>query len=229
MRLQSWILVSREAELCSWVVAQRSLLRMASSASCNTCCTAGLCGLAEGRGGARAVVEAGVKGEGTAGGGKAFLPPAAAPSQCSGLGTDTLAWLLLGPPLSSAPWSGVGVGAWAASCLSLTWDKAAWAFKASVWREERKTAFFEIHRLIKTGRAEDMKSKVCESGCTRVVLVNIWVQLLTWDTVFFLLSVLKQNRLDTQNKSLSPHTLLQLSYIVLFFFYWKWQHSIRPT
>lgn len=50
-----------------------------------------LCGLTGGRVGAMTVVEAGVMGEGTAGGGKAFLPPAAAPSQCSGLGTDTLA------------------------------------------------------------------------------------------------------------------------------------------
>ncbi len=90
MRLHSWILASREAELCSWVVAQRSLIRTASSASCNTGWKAALGGLTGGRGGPRAAEEAGVEGEGTAGGGRAALPPAAAPSQCSGLGTDTL-------------------------------------------------------------------------------------------------------------------------------------------
>lgn len=119
MRLQSWILDSREAELCSWVVAQRSLVRTASSASCSTGRRAALCGLTGGRAGARAVVAAGGEGEGTAGGGRIALPPAAAPSQCSGLGTDTL----LGPPLSSGAWD--GAGDWAASCLSRTWDNAA--------------------------------------------------------------------------------------------------------
>lgn len=91
MRLQSWMLASREAELCSWVVAQRSLVRTASSASCNTGWRAVLCGQTGGRAGARVVVEAGGEGEGTGGGSGGALPPAAAPSQCSGLGTDTLA------------------------------------------------------------------------------------------------------------------------------------------
>lgn len=35
IRLHSWILDSSEAELCSWFVAHRSLIRTASSASCN--------------------------------------------------------------------------------------------------------------------------------------------------------------------------------------------------
>lgn len=128
MRLQSWMLVSMEAELCSWVVAQRSLVRTASSASCNTVWRAELCGLTGGRVGARAAVEAGVDGAGATGGGRTALPPAAAPSQCSGRGTDTLAGLLRGAPLTAGGWSGAGT--WAASCLSLTWDKAAWALRA---------------------------------------------------------------------------------------------------
>lgn len=130
MRLQSWMLVSTEAELCNWLVAQRSLVRTASSASWSMFWMAVLGGLTGGRAGARTGVEDGVKGEGAAGGGKVARPPAAAPSQCSGLGTDTLAWLplVLGPPLSSggAAWA----GGWAASCRSLTCDKAAWAFSA---------------------------------------------------------------------------------------------------
>lgn len=80
------MLASSEAELCNWLVAQRSLVRTASSASCNTSRWAELCGVTEGRAGARAAVEAGVEGGGTAGGGRGVLPPAAAPSQCSGLG-----------------------------------------------------------------------------------------------------------------------------------------------
>lgn len=96
-------------------------MRRASSASCSMCWTAEICGLTGGRAGATTVVEAGVTGGGTAGGGKVIRPPAAAPSQCSGLGTVTL--LLLGPPLSSG--AADGVGDWAASCLSLTWDSAA--------------------------------------------------------------------------------------------------------
>lgn len=93
MRLQSWILDSREAELCSWLVAQRSLVRIASSASCNTGWRPAVCGITGGRVGARAGVGAGGEGDGTAGGSRRALPPAAAPSQCSGLGrgTDTLA------------------------------------------------------------------------------------------------------------------------------------------
>jgi len=86
MRLHSWMLVSREAELCSWLVAQRSLIRTASSASCNNGGITGLCGLTGARGGTRAGAGAGVVGEGTAGRGRRALPPAAAPSQCSGLG-----------------------------------------------------------------------------------------------------------------------------------------------
>lgn len=136
MRLQSWILDSREAELSSCVVAQRSLVRTASSASCNTGLMAASCGQTGGRGGATAGVEAGVEGEGTAGRGRAALPPAAAPSQCSGLGTDTLAWLLLALSLSSGAWD--SAGDWAASCLSLTWDNAAWAFRAERSKEQRR-------------------------------------------------------------------------------------------
>lgn len=48
-------------------------------------------GLTGGRAGARTGAEDGAKGEGAAGGGRVARPPAAAPSQCSGLGTDTLA------------------------------------------------------------------------------------------------------------------------------------------
>lgn len=130
MRLHSWMLVSTEAELCNWLVAQRSLVRTASSASWSMFWVAVLGGLTGGRAGVRTGVEDGVKGEGAAGGGKVTRPPAAAPSQCSGLGTDTLAWvpLVLGPPLSSAGDTCAGV--WAASCRSLTCDKAAWAFRA---------------------------------------------------------------------------------------------------
>lgn len=131
IRLQSCMLASREDALCSWLVAQRSLVKTASSASCNTGWSAVLCGQAGGRVGARGMVGTGVVGGGTAGGGRMALPPAAAPSQCSGLGwgTDPLACtVLLGPPLSSGAWGGAGV--WAASCLSLTWDNAACAFRA---------------------------------------------------------------------------------------------------
>lgn len=138
MRLHSWMLVSTEAELCNWLVAQRSLVRTASSASWSMFWMAVLGGLTGGRAGARTGVEDGVKGEGAAGGGKVARPPAAAPSQCSGLGTDTLAWLplVLGPPLSSegAAWA----GGWAASCRSLTCDKAACAFSAGVGKRRKR-------------------------------------------------------------------------------------------
>lgn len=131
MRLQSWTLASRDAEHCSWVVAQRSLVRIASSASSNTGWRAVLCGQTGGRVGARAGAEGVVEGGGAAGGSRRALPPAAAPSQCSGLGwgTDTLDWLLLGAPFTST-WD--GAGDWAASCLSLTWDNAACAFRAEM-------------------------------------------------------------------------------------------------
>lgn len=132
IRLQSWMLDSRQAELCSWVVAQRSLVSTASSASCNTGWRAAVCGQTGGRVGARVVpgLVAGVEVEGTAGRGRRALPPAAAPSQCSGLGwgTDPLAWLLPEPPLSTG--ACVGARDWAASCLSLTWDNAACALRA---------------------------------------------------------------------------------------------------
>lgn len=86
IRLQSWALASREVELCNCVVAQRSLVRTASSASCSAGRRAVLCGQTEGRVGARAGGDTGAVGEGTAGGSRRALPPAAAPSQCSGLG-----------------------------------------------------------------------------------------------------------------------------------------------
>lgn len=85
------MLVSTEAELCNWLVAQRSLVRTASSASWSMFWVAVLGGLTGGRAGARTGAEDGAKGEGAAGGGRVARPPAAAPSQCSGLGTDTLA------------------------------------------------------------------------------------------------------------------------------------------
>lgn len=200
MRLQSWMLASREAELCSWVVAQRSLVRTASSASCNTGWMAAIGGVTGGRAGGRAAVAAGGEGEGTAGGGRTALPPAAAPSQCSGLGWGTvaLAWLLLGPPLSSGAWD--GAGDWAASCLSLTWDNAACAFRAE--RSGDKGRKWDSKNIIyKKARRAAMKERRKEkeySEYTRVVLVNIRVQLLTWDTVVFLLFVLEKNCLETQ-------------------------------
>lgn len=86
MRLQSWMLASREAELCSWLVAQRSLVRTASSASSNTGWMAVLCGQTGGREGTMAAAEGGAGGAGTVGGSSKALPPAAAPSQCSGRG-----------------------------------------------------------------------------------------------------------------------------------------------
>lgn len=101
---------------------------------------AALCGETGGRAGAGVVVVAGADGDGVVGGGRAAggsrrpLPPAAAPSQCSGLGTDTFGWLR--PPLSSWAWD--GAGDWAASCRSLTWDNAAWAFRAERGGEGRK-------------------------------------------------------------------------------------------
>lgn len=91
MRLHRWMLVSTEAELCNWLVAQRSLVRTASSASWSMFWTAVVGGMTVGRAGARTGAEDVVKGEGAAGGGRGARPPAAAPSQCSGLGTDTLA------------------------------------------------------------------------------------------------------------------------------------------
>lgn len=135
IRLHSWMLASSEAELCNWVVAQRSLVRTASSASSKTGCRVVFCGQTGGRMGASVVVEAGGGGDATTGGGNRALPPAAAPSQCSGLGwgTNTLAWLLVGPPLSS----GAAAGTWAASCRSLTWDKAACGFRA-IKKEKKK-------------------------------------------------------------------------------------------
>lgn len=151
MRLQSRILASSEAELCSWLVAQRSLASTASSASCTTGWMAALCGGTGGRAGAGVAVVAGTDGDGAAGGGRVAsggrrpLPPAAAPSQCSGLGTDTFGWLLPGLPLSSWAWD--GAGDWAASCLSLTWDNAAWAFRAERSRG-RKTGR-HVNTLIK--------------------------------------------------------------------------------
>lgn len=52
---------------------------------------------------------------------------------------------------------------------------------------------------------------VCKFLCTRVVLVNIWVQLLTWDTVVFLLFILEKNCLDKQNSLISTQALHSFS------------------
>lgn len=116
MRLQSWILASREAAVCSWELAQLSLARMASSASWKTGLWTLLCrvlggrveGETEAETEARAGLGTGIAGAGVAGGGREPLSPVAAPSQCSGLGrgTDPLPWRLLGPLFRSAGWDG---------------------------------------------------------------------------------------------------------------------------
>lgn len=132
MRLHSWILASTEAECWSSCVAHRSLCSTASSALDRAGWGAGATMGAATWTGCMDGVDVGRKlgvtvsaGEGLAGGGRGPLSPDAAPSQCSGRGCPVMERGVSLEGASLSRWTG-----WEASCLSLTCDRAAWAFRA---------------------------------------------------------------------------------------------------